>query len=255
MQRGLSSLALLLVLFACERMQQQGRTTAAVAGSGGPIGGPSGSGGAAGTGGGAAVGGSGPGGSTGLGDPDVYRAVDDAAVCGPTPTQGCEASGMRWVASEYGSSVLRDDDLGATSVVYRLVAFVERVGPSNLDVLVVDELGQPLFDVPVAFYYASAPEPSRPDEWFPVKVSALTGANGIAGFALASSAYLPCCGCGGPHGVWVSEPGDIAGTTVPSDLAADLGMLGGTNHRHLDLIFQRVPPDFAPADASRCPLE
>ena len=75
-----------------------------------------------------------------------------------------------------------------------------------------------------------------------------------AGFALGGGAYLSCCGCGGPHAVWVSEPGAMTDTSVPSDLADELGMLGGTNHRHLELIFQRTQPDANPANAVRCPL-
>jgi hypothetical protein len=31
-------------------------------------------------------------------------------------------------------------------------------------------------------------------------------------------------------------------------------MIAGTNHRHLDLVFQRVDPPSEPVDGARCPL-
>lgn len=192
-----------------------------------------------------------------LPDPAAFRAADQAEVCSTTPPQDCTPADMGFVLSEYGSTVDRGDDAGGTSAVYRLVAFVERLGPSNIDVLVVDHNANPVANIPVAFYWPDAPNDSRPDEWYPKKVETLTGANGVAGFALGGGAYLPCCGCGGPHAIWVSEPDTTPNTTVPTDLADHLGMLGGTNHRHLDLIFQKVdpPPAQQPADAVRCPVQ
>ena len=190
-------------------------------------------------------------------DPAVFRAADVADVCSQTPPEDCTPADMGFVLSEYGSIVTRTPDTGEASPVYRLAAFVERLGPSNIDVLVVDHQGNPMADVPVAFYWPDAPEDSRPDEWKIKKLTTMTGANGVAGFALGGGAYLPCCGCGGPHAVWISEPGAAPNTTVASDLADYLGMLGNTNHRHLDLIFQRVdpPPAGRPSDATRCPLQ
>ncbi|MEQ9323411.1 MAG: hypothetical protein RIF41_29880 [Polyangiaceae bacterium] len=227
-----------------------------VGGSAGGTGGEGG-GGASGAGGEATggTGGTGGEGGGGLADPAVFRSADPLAVCSPTPAESCTPSDLTFVASEYGSTFTRHDADGGTATAYRLVAFVEREGPSNIDVLVVDEQAQPLVDVPVAFYFSSAPDPSRPDEWYPNKVTGITGSNGIIGFALAPSAYLSRCGGGGPHAIWVSEPGATPNTTVPSDLADALGMLGGTNHRHLDLIFQRTAPESAPADAVTCPLQ
>jgi len=193
-----------------------------------------------------------------LGDPAVYRAADDADVCasGP-PAADCGPGDMAFVAAEYGTTLTRADDAVGTLTTYRLVAMVERLGPSNIDVFVLGPDGAPLPNLPVAFYWPTAPDPSRPDEWYPNKVTGVTGADGRAGFAITADAYLPCCGCGGPHAIWVSEPGGAPDTTVASDLVDRLGMVGGTNHRHLDLMFQRVdpPPAPAPVDAVRCPLQ
>lgn len=197
--------------------------------------------------------------STGAGgelpDPAVYRTPDVADVCGPTPEAPCTPGDMAWLAAEYGSEVQRADDawVAAHGAVYRLVAFVERVGPSNIDAFVIDEAGAPLPGIPVAFYYDSLESPSRPDEWYPVKIETVTDPQGRVGFALGGGAYLDACGAGGPHAIWVSEPGVAPDTTVASDLADRLGMLGGTEHRHLDLLFQRVGPGQALA-AAYCPL-
>lgn len=198
---------------------------------------------------------SGSSGGESLGEPSVFRTPDEANVCAPTPMEPCTPGDMTWVAAEYGAEVQRADEpwVDPQDPVYRLVAFVERVGPSNIDAFVIDEGGAPLVGIPVAFYYDSLMSPSRPDEWYPVKIEATTDAQGRAGFALGGGAYLDACGGGGPHAVWVSEPGAAADSTVPSDLADRLGMLGGTNHRHLDLLFQRVGPGQLPA-GGYCPL-
>ena len=191
----------------------------------------------------------------GLVDPEVFRTPDDADVCGPTPSEPCTPGDMAWVASEYGMDLSRADDawIQNQGAVYRLIALVERVGPSNIDVFVIDEGGAPLTGIPVAFYYDSLESPSRPDEWYPVKVESITDVQGRAGFALGPGAYLDDCGGGGPHAIWVSEPGGLPDTTMASDLADRLGMLGGTDHRHLDLLYQRLTPEAEPG-AGRCPL-
>jgi len=190
------------------------------------------------------------------GDPAVFQTPDPLVVCNPTPAQACTPSDMDWVASEYGTTFQRAsaDAIEASGQGFRLIALVEREGPSNLDVFVVDEAGAPLSGIPVAFYFSTAPDTSRPDEWYPVKVTGMTEASGRVGFALTASAYLDTCGGGGPHAIWISQPDSEPDTTVPSDLVDALGMLGGTNHRHLDLLFQRMDPATAPVDAVRCPL-
>lgn len=188
--------------------------------------------------------------------PTIYRTPDVNAVCAPTPAAACTPGDRAWLASEYGTAWRRAAPpwIDGAPHVYRLVSLVEREGPSNLDVFVVDEAGAPLGDVPVAFWYSSAPDASRADEWYPQRVTTRTGADGRAGFALGGSAYLPACGSGGPHAVWVTEPTAGGMGTIPSDVVDGLGMLGGTNHRHLDLLFQRVRAGTTPSDPSRCPL-
>ena len=188
--------------------------------------------------------------------PAVFRTPDSNAVCGPTPAEHCTPADMAWVESEYGSTYQRADEpsIAAAGLVFRLVEFAEREGPSNIDVIIVDQAGEPLPGVAVAFSWPDAPDLSRPDEWYPRKITSVTDVAGRVGFALGGGAYLDDCGGGGPHAIWVSEPGVDPETTQPSDLADRLGMLGGTNHRHLDLLFQRVETANEPIDATRCPL-
>ncbi|MCA9663262.1 MAG: hypothetical protein KC486_33340, partial [Myxococcales bacterium] len=94
------------------------------------------------------------------GPPAIFRTPDVAPVCGPTPADPCTPGDLGWLASEYGSTFTRADEAAVSEagVVYRLIAFVERVGPSNLDVFVVDEEGAPLAGIPVAFYFSTAPD-------------------------------------------------------------------------------------------------
>ena len=191
-------------------------------------------------------------------DPVVYRAHDEADVCSSNPPADCTLSDMAWVASEYGFTVDRAPDgwTGSAPYVYRLVGLVERVGPSNIDVYVIDEAGSPIVGVRVAWWWpdvgsASGAVATSTDEWYASMLPGTTEASGRVGFMLAGSAYLPCCGCGGPHAVWISEPS--ASGAVPSDRAGALGMLGGTNHRHMDLVFQRWPLVGEPTGTARCP--
>lgn len=189
-------------------------------------------------------------------EPAVFRTPDDAPVCSPTPSEPCTRADTAWVATEYGSEGRRADParVAVAGVVYRLVEIAERVGPSNIDVFVVDRDGAPLEGIVVAFTWPDAPELSRPDEWYPRKVTSTTGSDGRVGFALGGGAYISGCGAGGPHAIWVSMPGAIPDASVPSDLADRLGMLGGTNHRHLDLMFQRQETSSVSVDPVRCPL-
>lgn len=247
---------LLPALAACDGDEPGGGGSGATTATTGAGGSPGAGGSGAGGGGMGGSGGSGGAGGMALGDPAVFRTPDLNAVCGPTPPDPCTPGDMAWVAAEYGSTFTRADPAAAAAAgtVFRLVEFSEREGPSNIDVFVVDAAGAPLAGIPVAFYFSSAPDASRPDEWYPVKVTGITEVTGRVGFALTASAYLPACGAGGPHAIWVSVPGAAPDTTIPSDLADRLGMLGGTNHRHLDLLFQRVDIPGNAADAVRCPL-
>jgi hypothetical protein len=170
-----------------------------------------------------------------LGEEAESREMTD---CLPTPgepevfdMEGVERD-MAWVSEQYGATYARcaADAACGMGGVYRLTELREIEGPSNIDVWVFDEGGSPIASLPVAFYWPDAPDTSREDEWYPVKLTELTNTEGRVGFAMGPGAYQGP-GEGGPHAVWVSDE------AFPSDLADRLGMLAGTNHRHLNVTF------------------
>jgi hypothetical protein len=142
------------------------------------------------------------------------------------------------VAGLGGLSVERAETPAGVTRVYRLVSLQEVEGPAALLVHVLGEDGQPLEGVRVARSWADAPPlpawPSPVSRWRERGVHGPTDGNGNVAFGLGVADYyaLPD---GGPAAVWVA---DQAG---PSDLLTGLGMLHGTNHRHVDLCWQLQP--------------
>ena len=63
-------------------------------------------------------------------------------------------------------------------------------------------------------------------------VHGTTGGNGDVGFGMGNGAYYwPDKGQIGPHAIW------MYGADTPSDLILGLGMIGATNHTHLDTVW------------------
>ncbi|MBN2359116.1 MAG: cellulase family glycosylhydrolase [Deltaproteobacteria bacterium] len=144
---------------------------------------------------------------------------------------------MEWVAQTYGSDFERATMTAPDGSVYRLVEMRERTGPSNIDVYVQDAAGNPLPGVPVTCTNRYN------NEQLPTVV---TGADGRAGYAMGGGSYiLPSTVGSGAFNIGVGD-GDI-----PSDQGLRLGMLGGTNHTHLDLVFELVQE--APQDSTSQP--
>ena len=194
-------------------------------------------------------------------EPAVYRTHNKADVCSEPKVSKCTASDLDWVDRVYGLEVKRPPKswTSGSSHTYRLVGLVERVGPSNVDVYVYDENGSPLQNVEVAWWWngvagsGSAVVPASSVEWKSHFIPAKTGAKGRAGFGLYGSAYIDNCGAGGPHAIWISD--GSGSRVVASDLVSKIGMLGGTNHRHLNLVYQRTKTGATPStNAVQCPL-
>lgn len=107
--------------------------------------------------------------------------------------------------------------------------------------------GRPAVDLWIAWYWPDAPEnpQAMPVNGLPVGMvpgradrPGITNLNGDVGCAMGSGAYYfpPEIG---PHAVWVWGQN--------SDVILGLGMLGGTNHDHLNLVFmQTVEEEPAP---------
>ena len=102
---------------------------------------------------------------------------------------------------------------------------------SSVFVKVLDSNGLPTPAI-VCFSWPDAP-PYPGAGWGDKAVTCYTKANGYADFAMGGGAYYFPPNMG-PHQVWVFGPGT-------SEIVRGLGMLGGTNHRHLDVTFRQSP--------------
>ncbi len=98
----------------------------------------------------------------------------------------------------------------------------ERIGPSNIDVWILDENGDPVPNMMLRF------------DWPEGEVEQATNGEGKVGFPLGMGSYIHDRQFGGPHSIRVV-------CEHPSDVARAFGMLAATNHRHLDVVFQFVP--------------
>jgi hypothetical protein len=132
-----------------------------------------------------------------------------------------------WVIANYGAVTL-DRGTGAAHVA----ELHENQKDAALVINVVDAVGNPLGGVPVVFWYSSAP--ALDEEWAHAcgrtnGILDYTEPSGKIGFGMGTGAYyFPPAG--GPHVVWVATPG--------TDCLGGMGMLGGTNHYHLDSIWK-----------------
>jgi len=168
-----------------------------------------------------------------------------------------------WLVANLGAvTVERAEPVKDTKQIYRLLRVQAVEGPAALVVHVAGEDGNPREGVTVVRHWADAPVlpawPAPASRWHDRGVYGRTDVRGNLGFGLgtADQYSLPN---GGPSAVWLADP---AG---PSDLIAGLGMVQGTDHRHLDLFWlleaapERVPvppasPPAAPNEAPPAPL-
>jgi len=158
-----------------------------------------------------------------------------------------DAQDWAWLAAHYGPVAVSSLD-GAG---WRLAEMREIEGPSALVVTLRDAGGIPLTGIRVAWYWPDAPEDpdAGPQNGLPDgiiagrAVSGLTGSSGAVGFGMGGGAYYwPDQGQMGPHAAWVY------GSETRSQVVTGLGMIGGTQHRHLDLAFvqsegEEPPPE------------
>lgn len=161
--------------------------------------------------------------------PSAYNC---ACSCEPTPTPtpgppitptvtiyNCEGeiATTSWLTSTFGEVMWSEGSLAELRC---------SEGPAVLVVHVEDLEGKPVENATVILYWPDAP-------WLPAELQSCnlergvygpTNANGDIGFGLGpGSYYYPPAG--GPHVMWVAGGGSCL---------AGLGMLGGTNHEHLD---------------------
>ena len=127
---------------------------------------------------------------------------------------------MNWVAETYGSSIERGTP-GADGSIFRVVELREIEGPVTIKVWVKDGSGNPCPGVSVRCSWPGGEEIKSTEEDGSVSLCAMGD-------------YIIPWGSGGGRSMEV-----LGG--APSDIARALGMLGATNHRHLDVVFQLMP--------------
>ena len=147
----------------------------------------------------------------------------------PTPTpppQVFDFAGLerdwQWLTDNFGD--VRVGRGGGSASVDNLRAVS---GPAGITLYVLDGQGDGVGDVPVIFYWPDAP-PLAPEYracGLSQGIVGWTESNGKIGFALGGGSYYFPPG-GGPHTIWLG--------VVGTDCLSGIGMLGLTNHDHLD---------------------
>jgi len=135
-----------------------------------------------------------------------------------------------WLIENFGAvDILRADEPGAA----RIIALHASTGPAALVAHVEQADGAPSVGTTVVRYWPGAPSLSDPElhgcGGLALGVYGGTEANGNIGFGMGGGDYYwpPA---GGASAIWVGR--------MASDCVTGLGMIGGTNHRHLDTVFQ-----------------
>jgi CRP-like cAMP-binding protein len=130
--------------------------------------------------------------------------------------------GLGWAQANYGSFIELGQPAGGG--VYRVAELRDHSGPSSMDVWVLDENGDPAPNVMVRIYWPGGEDVSP------------TNGEGKRdpGFGLGPGCYILDPAVGGGLNI------EVVGQ-YPSDLARNFGMLAGTPHDHLDIVFQFVP--------------
>jgi len=186
-------------------------------------------------------------------DPVVYGSYEHVGnpVCQqihPPATKPCQQHSLTWLQDIYGIRFTRASaaEVSQAGAVYRLVELAEREGPVAIEIWVVDQDGKLLPNTKVNVCYPcvdSAGTLGCSANNVPLTVKP----EGHGDFTMTGSGYI-ACGQLGPYAAWVDDP------PLPSDRVYGLGMLVGTNHRHMNLLFQRVSLGQPSVDATRCPL-
>jgi len=143
-----------------------------------------------------------------------------------------EPRDLAWLHNKFGPVEIRQAPDGSREHRYRAAELRERTADAAIVVTVLDAAGRPVTE-DVVFCWPDAPGDPAAGH-LGKGVTGTTNANGDVGFGMGPGAfYFPPNQ--GPHSVWI-HGGD-------SDLVLGLGMLGGTDHLHLNVTFQARPDD------------
>ena len=141
-----------------------------------------------------------------------------------------------WLVANFGPIELERTGVPeGVNHVYRIVELHDREGPAVQIVHVADQEAGPIEGITVVRYWPGAPPldpfPPPASTWRDRGVYGETNINGEIGFGMGTGDYYfpPSIGA---SAVWVADQ------LGPSDFIHGLGMLGATNHRHLEVYYQ-----------------
>jgi len=144
-----------------------------------------------------------------------------------------------WLVANFGAVNLERAEIPAgVTQAFRIVKLLDVLGPASQVVKVVDQDDNPMEGLTIVRHWPDAPElpqwPAPTSRWRSRGVFGPTKSNGDIGFGMGhGDYYFPPKG--GSSAVWVADQ------RGPSDLIHGLGMIGATNHRHLDVHYQLCP--------------
>lgn len=133
---------------------------------------------------------------------------------------------LAWAQEKYGVKLEQFQGKG-----WHVSQMRERVGAAaGMKMFFYDEHGSPAYGLPVEFHWPGGCDCDK-----------ITEVDGKVGFAYGSGAWISDPAVGGPHWIVVED--------ADADELGGLGMLGGTNHDHLDFVWKygmlegTTPPD------------
>lgn len=186
-----------------------------------------------------------------MADSDLFSAEDEVrfadAVAASSPTvydYDGNVADMEWLYNNFGSvGLTRTEWWDSKDSVYRVTEVRAQCDYATLKVCVNDENGSPLEGVEVVRYWPGAP--ALPDfseftkQWTFLGVHGPTSSDGCVGFGMGGGDYYypPESGVSSVY---------VADFLGPADFFEGLGMIGETNHCHLDLTYQRIGDEFEP---------
>jgi hypothetical protein len=138
---------------------------------------------------------------------------------------------LTWLYEQFGLIEIVDPESPVSlEGTYSVATLQEAVGPASISCWVLDSDGRPMPNVQLVFCWPDAPV--LPGCGHLGKgVTGRTDPSGRVGFDVGKGAYYDPRTGKGPHDLWIFGRG-------VSERVSGLGMIGGTNHRHLDVTFQ-----------------
>lgn len=175
--------------------------------------------------------------------PAVMRAIDPPPSSCPLVIRDLYGTqrDWNWLVQNYGPLVVHSAFAGTG---WRVTGLTEDASGSVTEIVLLLHDGRPVPNVPVAFYWPDAPYDSgcgpanglapgmTPGRCLKISTGSSGDKVGKAEFGLYAYYQPPAIG---PYGVWVY------GSHTNSDVLLGLGMLKGTNHRHLNVTYTLCP--------------